>query len=248
MKKVIFLVLFLMMGLFFNSCVTNKRYNLIQGATTEKNSAPPQYEVTLQPDDELMIIISSFNPELAAPFNLAAGGAGAGGGGATYQIDQNGFIILPGLGPIKAAGLTRNQLMNTINDALKGKLTDATIYIKLMNFRVLVYGEVGSPGMQTVRGERYTILEALTSAGITYFGKRKNVLIIRENNGTRTFETVDVTKADLINSPYFYLAQNDVIFVEPNSIKLNTTVLTPAIGLFLSGISIGLTLLVLTTR
>ncbi len=245
MKKVTFLFFILILSLSFNSCVTNKRYNLLQGATTEKNSNPPQYEVTLQPDDELMIIISSFNPELAAPYNLSVGGVG---GGATYLIDQNGYIVLPNLGSIKAAGKTRNQLIEAIKEALKGKLENPTIYVKLMNFRVLVYGEVAATGMQTVKSERYTILEALTNAGITYFGKRKKVLIIRENNGTRTFETVDVTKADLINSPYFYLAQNDVIYVEPNFVKLNSTVITPTVGFFLSGISVGLTILLLTRQ
>lgn len=167
----------------------------------------------------------------------------------SYLIDSEGYILFPVIGKIKLAGLSKSQAEVELKSLLREYLTTPSVSIILMNFKVTVQGEVGRPGIVSVASERLTLPEALSMSGdLTVFGKRENIMIVRENNGKRTVERVDITKADFVNSPYYYLAQNDLVYVEPNKTKMNSSKSDPNIGLIFSSISLLITIIVLITN
>jgi polysaccharide export outer membrane protein len=136
-----------------------------------------------------------------------------------YLVDQEGDIDFPILGKIKARGMTRNQLREHIKTLLidGGYLRDPIITINFLNFKVSVQGEVNQPGSFYISGERITLLEALSMAGdLTIYGRRDRVVVIREANGERAMLNHDLTSTELFTSPYYYLQQNDIVYVEPN--------------------------------
>lgn len=142
-----------------------------------------------------------------------------------YLVGQDGTIDFPLLGKIKIAGLTHDDLANILETRLKslGFVKDPEITITLMNFRVTVVGEVKKPQQIHVKGTRLTLLEALAICGdLTDYGKRENVTIIRDNNGKQTYCRVDLTTSSLFESPFYYLHQNDIIYIEPNNLKQRT--------------------------
>ena len=217
-----------------SSCVSQKKMIYLQGADQWGNS--PQkieqnFELDIQPDDQLAISISSKDKELIEPFNnntlIGTGNSVSGSqsniqAGVTYfQVDKDGIIDFPILGKIKAAGVTRNELAKKITDQLvdKGYIKDPVVAVKIMSFKVTVLGEVKNPGVQNITGERVTLLEALGMAGdLLPSGKRNNIMIVREEGGLRKTYMVDLTSGyEVLNSPCYYLQQNDVVYVEPNS-------------------------------
>ena len=139
-----------------------------------------------------------------------------------YVVDNDGCIDFPELGKLKVAGKTRWELAQMIKDKLikDGYLTDAVVTVEFLNFKVSVIGEVTNPGTFTIEGDKVTILQALGLArDLTIFGRRDNVTVIREQEGTRVLYEVDLTDVDLFKSPGYYLQQNDVVYVQPNDIK-----------------------------
>lgn len=177
-------------------------------------------------DDLVSIHISSLNPEASAPFNLFRG-ASEGGMRAEqvdYLVDQMGEIDFPVIGKIKIEGLSPDELRILLRDRLSDYLKDPIINIRLRNFTVTVLGEVERPGTYPVNGEQITILEALGFAGdLTVRGVRQNVLVIRDFNGTKVYDRIDLTTKDMVKSPVFYLTQNDVVYVEPNKAGIADT-------------------------
>jgi polysaccharide biosynthesis/export protein len=136
-------------------------------------------------------------------------------------VDQNGNIEYPRLGTIHAEGLTKEQLSNAIKEKLKDQLTQPSVIVRFVNYKITVLGEVRSPGTFTLPTDKVTILEALGLAGdITDFGKRASVKILRENNNQREIGTVNLTSRELFTSPFYHLQQNDVVFVEQESRKI----------------------------
>ena len=212
------------------SCVSQKKIVYLQGA--EEMSETPMkiadnYELTIQPDDQLAISIASKNKELIEPFNtkLLVGNTSGGSSSSNtelsyFSVDKEGYIDFPILGRQKVKGLTRSQLSQLIQSQLIAGdyIKDAEVTVKIMSFKVTVLGEVNGPGVQTFSGERLTILEALANAGdLTANAKRKNVMVVREENGKRKTYYVDLTSnKNVMNSPVYYLQQNDVVYVEPN--------------------------------
>lgn len=216
-----------------------------------------KFETTLQPDDQLLIIVSSENPEAASPYNLktvnyqgSAENVIPQERNQAYIVDQDGNIEFPMLGTIKVGGLTRIETTNKIKGLLKnGHISDPIVNVRLLNFKVSVLGEVAKPGVFSISGERVTLVEALAMAGdLTIYGKRDNILLIREKNGTKTYEKIDITKTDFINSPNYYLSQNDVIYVEPNNTKRNSSVVGPNLTIGISALSLVVTILALTIK
>ena len=167
-----------------------------------------------------------------------------------YVVDKDGNIEFPMLGTIKVGGLTRIETTNKIKNLLKnGHISDPIVNLRLLNFKVSVLGEVVRPGMFSISGERVTLMEALALAGdLTIYGKRNNILLIREKNGTKTYEKIDITKTDFINSSNYYLSQNDVIYVEPNKTKINSSVVGPNLTIGISALSLVVTILALTIK
>lgn len=234
MKKINFgLLIFIL--LVATSCVSSKKMVYLQGADYLKDNPQEvehKFELKIQPDDQLAISISSKDKELIEPFNnntLIGSGSMIGGsnqsnmqaGIAYFQVDKDGFIEFPVLGKLKAVGLTRVQFAKVLNDQLISLdyIKDPMVSVKIMSFKVTVLGEVKSPGVQNITGERVTILEALGMAGdLLPSGKRQNIMVLREEDGIRKTHMVDLTSGyDVLNSSCYYLQQNDVIYVEPNS-------------------------------
>ena len=202
-----------------------------------------------------MIIVSAEDPEIAAPFNLKSvsiqspGKLDAINGQQTMQLyltDANGFIEFPILGKLKVSGLTRSEVLQLLQQKIGVYIKNPIINLRVMNFKVSVQGEVNSPGTYPVASDRITLIEALTMAkDLTIYGKRNNILVIREINGVKSYNRVDITKAEFINSPFYYLAQNDVVYVEPNKNKINGAAIGPNTGVIISISSLLITLITL---
>jgi polysaccharide export outer membrane protein len=247
------LLLFLALSLF--SCASRKDivyYQDIDSASFKEKTN--SYEIKIQPDDLLMIIVSADDPEIAAPFNLKSYTTvnptkqDVAGSQTTqlYLVDTNGCIDFPVLGRLKVSGMARSQLVQLFQDKISVYIKNPIINLRIMNFKVSVQGEVSLPGTYTINSERVTLIEALSMAkDLTIYGKRNNILIIREIDGVKTYNRVDITKADFMNSPFYYLAQNDVVYVEPNKNKVNGSAVGPNTGVIISITSLLITLITL---
>jgi polysaccharide export outer membrane protein len=246
----LFLVLFLF------SCASRKDIVYYQGI----DGIPPSeksisYEIKIQPDDLLMIIVSAEDPEIAMPFNLKSVSMVSPSkqdlvrGQETMQLyltDANGFIEFPILGKLKVSGMSRSELLQLLQQKIGVYIKNPIINLRVMNFKVSVQGEVNLPGTYPVASDRITLIEALTMAkDLTIYGKRNNILVIREIDGVKSYNRVDITKADFINSPFYYLAQNDVVYVEPNKNKINGAAIGPNTGVIISISSLLITLITL---
>lgn len=209
------------------------------------------YEPVLQPDDLLAIIVSTESAEIAAPFNLPEIQSADSDyrGLRTYLIDNSGYIDFPILGKVKLGGLTRSEANNKMVAAVSEYVKKPIINLRIVNYKISVLGEVNKPGSYNVVGERITMLEAITLGGdLTIYGKRDNILVIREKDGKKTYNRVDVTKPDFLNSPFYYLSQNDVVYVEPNKTKVNSSVIGPDVYVLFSTLSLLITVVVVLTR
>jgi len=201
----------------------------VDSLTTEITVEPSQYLTNVQTDDELFISVNSMDPNASAMFNMQSVNPAIAEQGvdtkstvqnATYIVDSKGDIDFPVLGEIRVAGMTVEQVKETIKNRIKDYVTDPVITVRLVNFKVDVAGEVANPGIYPVTRERFSVLDALSAAGdLTPFGERSNVLIIREEDGKRVTHRLDLNSAEVLSSPYFYVKQNDYIYVEPNEIR-----------------------------
>jgi polysaccharide export outer membrane protein len=156
----------------------------------------------------------------------------------TYLVDVNGNIEFPVLGTLKLGGLDRVQATALIKNLLKEYIKDPIINLRTVNFKVTVLGEVHKPGSYTIQNDRVTILEALGLAGdLTIQAERKNMLVIREENGKKTYNRVDMTSEEFFNSSVYYLTQNDVIYVQPNNSRIKSSAVGPNVSATLGVIS-----------
>lgn len=224
MNKLFFILLVTLVGV--SSCVSSKEFvNFSEGPALAarvdsiRNSAP----IRLQTDDLLSIVVYNSNeldPKVTAPFNLAAAVSGTGSGGdptaVNYRVDESGNINFPVLGPVKVAGLTPAETREVLIQKLKKYLNDPIVNLRLLNFKITVLGEVGHPGSYTVPTERINALEAIGMAGdLTVYSRRDSVLIIREQNGIREYQYLNLLSREVFSAPSFYLRQNDIVYVEP---------------------------------
>jgi polysaccharide export outer membrane protein len=182
------------------------------------------YEIKIQPDDLLMINVTCDDLEISKPFNINNGIQSGGGNQqnfSTYLVDVKGFINFPVLGSLKIGGLTRTELMKLLTDKISQYIKNPLIIVTIKNYKVTVQGEVASPGIISFDTERFTLVDALLKAGdLKIQAKRENILIIRQIDGKITYNRVDITKTDFIDSPFYYLKQNDMIYVEPNRMAI----------------------------
>ena len=237
------------------SCASRKDLAYLQNADSMQNlESFYSFEPTLKVDDLLSIIVSAETPEVTIPFNLPQiqGNYQIGNnqnGIKTYLIDAEGFIDFPVVGSIQLAGLSRREAVDKLTDAVAIYIINPSINLRILNYKVSIIGEVARPGNYQLQSERITLLEALSMAGdLTIYGKRDNILIIREVEGKKSFNRVDITSADFINSPYYYLTQNDQIVVEPNKARMNASVVGPNITLFISALSVLVSLSIILFR
>ncbi len=252
MKKIVLLVFSLFLLL---SCASKKKVVYLQDIDQTKSyDSSTLYEPKLQPDDLLSIIVSAENPELSVPFNLPQiqGNYEINNnqnGIKTYLVDNFGYIEFPVIGKLKLGGLTRTEATAKLVTAVGEYIKNPIINLRILNFKVSILGEVLKPSSFTLSSERITLLEAISMAGdLTIYGKRNNILIIREAEGKKTYNRVDITKSDFLNSPFYYLAQNDIVVVEPNKTRVNASVVGPNVTATISAISVLVTLIVVLLR
>jgi polysaccharide export outer membrane protein len=178
----------------------------------------------IQTDDLLFVSISGSNQEVLQDFQSSqerwSNSADSYQPLRGFLVDDEGMIYLPVLGAVPATGLTTDSLRQKIEDMLRGYLQQPVVKVRFMNFKVTVLGEVALPGVVQAEGQRLNVLEAIGRAGdITNLGNRERILLIRETNGQRTFVRLNLRDRDIFNSPFFYLRQNDVLYVEPSKAK-----------------------------
>ncbi|MEO1486740.1 MAG: polysaccharide biosynthesis/export family protein [Bacteroidota bacterium] len=249
MKKCVVAVLTVV---FLASCASKQDVVYFQDASNfETIVSEDIYAYKFKVDDVVSIHVSTLDQQASIPFNLFKG---AEEGGirpeqVDYIIDKDGNIDFPVLGAIKIEGLSPEETKNLLKDKLTDYLKDPIINIRLKNFTVTVLGEVNRPGTYPVNGEQITILEAIGLANdLTIKGKRENVLVIRDFNGTKVYNRIDLTSKQALNSPVYYLTQNDVVYVEPNQSAITSSALDnrATIAVSIASVLITSTVLILT--
>lgn len=252
MKKIILPLFIITMVLVLGSCGSSKKIAYFQNADSLRCAASAGlFDAKIMPKDLLTITVSTTDPKAATPFNLAVSGVinstGQLGGSQsslqTYLVDNEGYINFPVLGMLKVDGMTKRQCEDFIKGKIKPYMSEAEnpiVTVKMASFKVSVTGEVNSPGVYSVDQEKMNILEALAHAGdLTIYGKRDNILLIREDaKGEKCFHRLNLNDANVVNSPFYYLQQNDIIYVEPNSVKTKNSTIGNSTTLWFSAIGI----------
>ncbi|WP_316820094.1 polysaccharide biosynthesis/export family protein [Pedobacter gandavensis] len=205
-------------------------------------------DIKLQKNDQLSISLTSLNTE----YNVLFASANANNSNTPinskggFRVNNAGNINLPLVGEIKVEGLNLEEAQDLITKVLRKQIKDPYVDLQLVNFKVTVLGEVNHPASLNVPGEQINILEALGMAGdMTVFGRRENVLVIREEDGIRNMTRLNLNDKNIYNSPYFHLKQNDIIYVEPDKSKekqVNNTLL-PIISTCVSAVAVILTVI-----
>jgi polysaccharide export outer membrane protein len=220
-----------------SACLSTKKITYFQPVSPELDEVVSKIEETYTPrikeGDILSITVSSLSKEANEMFNPVAQilnyttqtvGTIAPNPIVGYTVDVAGNIALPLLGSVQVKGLTSKELSVKLTAQLQQYLESPTVIVRIANYTVSVLGEVVRPAMYTMPNEQITLPEALALAGdLTIYGKRKNILIIRELDGVRQFARVDITKRDVFSSPFYYLRSGDVIYVEATSGRLTST-------------------------
>ena len=257
--------IFILGALLLASCATNKRAAYIQQVQTDIPTAIEQdYQIRIKPLDRLTVTINSKDPELAAPFNAASSynslnglssySSSSNGNLQILTVDKEGKIQLPIIGEIDCDGLTRNELAKKIENTIRenGMVHDPIVIIQFADVKFSVLGEVARPGQFSITKDRISLFDALAMAGdLTIYGQRENVALIREENGMRTVHYFDLKNPDILTSPYFYLQQDDVVYVTPNKYKAQAGEINPNRSFYISLVSVAVsvaTLLVTITR
>ena len=232
MNKILSSVVLLTFVLLLGSCGGSKDvvyFQNVDNISLEQSTG--LYEAKIMPKDQLSITVVTTDPAAAAPFNLTVGNSvgtkgqlAQGSNLQTYLVDNNGDIDFPVIGKVHVVGLNKNECQDLIKSKISGYLAaseNPIVTVRMASYQVTVLGEVNKPTVIPVTSEKMSIVEALAQAGdLSIYGRRDNVMLLRENpDGRKEAHRIDLRDANLINSPYYYLQQNDVIYVEPNKAK-----------------------------
>lgn len=253
MKKISLLAFIAITVLLLSSCGSTKKIAYLQNSDVinyEESSF--LYDAHIMPKDVLTITVNTNDPEAATPFNLSvptvynhqtSRSTVSQPALQTYLVDNNGYINYPVIGMLKVGGLTKSECEQMIHDKIKSYLNESEnpiVTVRMSNYSVSVLGEVNRPGSFLVSREKITILEALAQAGdLTIYGVRDRVKLIREDaTGKKEIHTMDLTDASIVMSPYYYLQQNDVVYVEPNRVKAQNSKVSQLTSQALSATSI----------
>ena len=214
------------------------------------------YDAKIMPKDELTILVQTTDPLTSEPFNLRSTGQTSSKNQITgYLVDNDGMINLPIVGKIHVAGLTKTECEDLIKSKIQPYLArteNPLVSVRTSSYRITVIGEVNRPGVIPVATEKISLVEALAEAGdMTIYGKRDNVLLVREDkSGEKHKVRLNMNDANIINSPYYYLQQNDIVYVEPHKVKArntffgsNTSIFYSVIGITTSLVSLLITIL-----
>tara|TARA_R110002020_G_scaffold85914_1_gene211658 strand:- start:97444 stop:98232 length:789 start_codon:yes stop_codon:yes gene_type:complete len=253
--KFLFAVVVISIG--FVSCVSKRNVLYFQDVERlNQGIETNNYQTIIRPDDLLTITVSALNPETVIPFNPPLVSSPTVDGTIrntqqiqTYLVDKSGEIEFPVVGTIELGGLTRQEAINELHNILSEYIINPIINLRILNYTITVMGEVNNPGTFTVNDERITVLEALGYAGdMTIFGKRKDVIVVREENGDKSYGKLDFTSADVMNSPYYYLQQNDVVIVSPNTAQVQSSGFNRNSSIFVSIAGIVISVIAILTR
>lgn len=245
-------VTFCLCILLMTNCTSYKNVPYMQNpeVVNDFKEELPMYDAKIMPKDLLTITVNSTVPEAAAPFNLIVQTAinSARTSNLTqqpslqqYLVNNDGFIDFPVLGRLNVGGLTKNEAEDLIREKLSPYLRETPIVtVRMANYKISVIGEVAKPGTFTVSNEKVNVFEALAMAGdLTIWGKRDNVQLIREDaKGKREIITLNLNNAELVVSPYYYLQQNDILYVNPNKTKAKNSDIGQSTSLWFSATSI----------
>lgn len=231
-----------------SSCMTQKKMTYLREVTSQSADTinarfTPKSEITIKPADVLTIFVSALDQEAVAPYNLYMVNFNDPGSEQvrttpnllTYRVDEEGNIEMPVLGKLHVEGMIRQEVEDMIKGLLEKQVVKPMVQVNLISPKVSVLGEVARPGVVNITNGRLTLLEALAAAGdMTPYGRRDNVLISREVDGKMEFTRINLTKDEIYASPYYYLQQNDVVYVSPNAVR---TISSSNVGLWLSTVS-----------
>ena len=234
------------------SCTSYKNVPYLQNAEEimAAQAELPLYDAKIMPKDLLTVTVNTTDPEAAAPFNMTVQTAQNLATSRTsysqpvlqqYLVNNEGCIDFPVLGTLKVGGLTKNEAEDMIREKLKPYLKEVPIVtVRMSNYKISVLGEVARPGTFTVSNEKVNVLEALAMAGdLTIWGMRDNVKLVREDAaGKREIIELDLTNAEIITSPYYYLQQNDILYISPNKTKAKNSDVGQSTSLWFSATSI----------
>lgn len=231
------------------SCSSTAKIAYLQNFEDVAPDSAFLYDARIKPKDLLTITVNTFDREVSLPFNLLYPTGNPTYVNSTssetslqrYLVDNEGNIDFPVLGKVNVSDKTKNEVEGILKERLKPYLKeDPVVNVRMVNYKISVLGEVAKPNTYTITNEKVNVLEALALAGdLTIYGKRDNVKLMREQaNGTREVVTLDLTDRNLINSPYFYLQQNDVLYVEPNKTKKRNSRYSALTSQVLSGVSV----------
>ncbi len=245
--------LFLLLVIAAASCTSSKKVIYLNDLSAADSAALKEaknvFETPIQKNDQLWITVGGSNPADLPVLNSASGFVGtasAGSGGSNtatvgYLVESDGTIQLPYLGKIKVEGLTRVQVEDMLTEKFKDYTKNPVVNVRFLNYNFTVLGEVNRPGRYNMTTERMTIFEAIAFGGdITFLGKSDNILVIREQDGVRSMDRVNLLSKDIFKSPYFYIKTNDVLYVEPVKAKFISRAGVPQ---YLSLVAVGLSLI-----
>lgn len=251
MKKI---VLLLSISFLILSCASKKDILYFQDSETLNSTEITQsFDPIIETNDILHITISSINEEVLRPFlkgqqnTQATINSNPGLDG--YMVGVDGNISFPVIGDVKVAGSNRSHAEDLLKEKISVYVKDVVVDVRIMNFEVTVIGEVKMPGVYNIKDERVTLPEALALAGdLTSDGKRSTITIIRTENGVRKVNTIDYTNSEFFNSEYYFLKQNDLVYVEPSSKGVKKSGFIPDIPALLSLFTVILSTVILLTN
>ena len=244
-------------GLALASCAAPKDTLYFQNIDqTELVRQTTAYEAVIKKDDRLTIVVTGPDKVVTSPYNLTLSENANGiGGNLTdperstlgYLVDPEGNIDFPILGKIHVEGMTRNQLVEYLTERISQDVKNPIVYVSFRNYKISILGEVKAPGTYTMTSEKVNILQALSMAGdLNLTAKRDGVLLLREEDGKIKYHRIDLRDSELLNSPYFFLQQNDIIYVEPRTGRVASA--TNSVGVWSSFVaSLASVLAIITT-
>ena len=250
-KKQFYFILLAALLLSITSCTSYKNVPYLQNSAELKNMEQTNnvFDAKAQPKDLLLInVVSPSDPNASLPYNLTVGFTYESRQSITsqvslqtYMVDNEGYINFPNVGKLKVVGKTKSEIENMIYEKIESAFVDKPlITVRFQNFKISVLGEVTSPGTYTIPNEKVTIFEALALArDLTIYGRRDNVKLIRENiDGKKEIYEINLNDVSVLTSPYYYLQQNDVLYVTPNKAKSKNSDIGSSTSLWFSATSI----------
>lgn len=233
-----------------SSCANKKNVLYFQDIEKLQNLDINKPDLLVDTGDILSIRLSALNPESILPFQPISNSAESSDGGLTnFLVDLDGNIQYPVLGFIYVKGKSTREITQVLKDKIASFIKNPVVQVRVANFSISILGEVNAPGNYIIPNENITVLDALALAGdMTIFGKRRGVKVIRTKDNQKTYAELDFTSVDLVNSPYFYLKQNDVIIVSPNNAQVQSSAANRNISVFVSLVGLAISVLTILTR